>query len=130
MAEMTERNDIDFEDRVEELHMVDPGVDDGLYWARFHRQVMARAVDELARRREMVRLTISEALSGWARLVVPAAAIAAAAAGVLIVQQPSAGADQVIVEDILDVPSTVETEAEAITDFSPTLNATAIAENF
>jgi len=128
MAEMNDRDTFDFDDRVEELRGMDPGETDGLYWVRFHRDVMSRAVAELARRREIVQLTMSQALSGWARLVVPAAAVAAAAAGVLLVEQTGREAGQVIVEDILDVPSSIEEEAEP--DFAPTLNATAVAENF
>lgn len=130
MPEMKHMTNVDLEDRVTELDLVDPGAEDGLYWPRFHREVMARAMDELARRRDMVQLTISGALSGWARLVVPAAAAAAAVAGVLIVQQPGPGSDQVVVEDILDVPSSIEEEAEGEVDFAPTLSATAIGENF
>lgn len=130
MAEKNNTTEIDFDDRVRELQVVDPGAQDGLYWARFHREVMTRAMAELARRREMVRLTMSEALSGWARLVLPAAAVAAAVAAIVLVQQPGAGVEQVIVEDILDVPSSIEDDAEAEPDFAPTLSATAVAESF
>ena len=129
MAEKNNTIDMDFEDRVQELQVVDPGAQDGLYWARFHRDVMNRAIAELARRRDMMQLTMSEALTGWARLVVPAAAVAAAVAAVFLVQQPGIGTDQVIVEDILDVPSSIE-DGEAEPDFTPTLSATAVAESF
>jgi len=130
MAEMNKETGVPHEARVEELDALDPGAGDGLYWARFHRSVMTRAMEELARRREMVQLTVADALSGWARLVVPAAAVAATIAGALIVQEPGPGVEQLIVEDILDVPSSVEDDAETVTDFTPTLNATAVAENF
>jgi len=129
MADMNDTTEFDFDDRVTELEVVDPAKTDGLYWARFQREVMQRALSELARRREQVRLTVSEALSGWARLVLPSAVAAAAVAGFLIVQTPESGDEVMIVEDILDVPSELEEESTEV-DFTPTLSATAVAENF
>ena len=127
MAERYDSDNNGVADRVIELDAIDPATRDGLYWARFHREVMARAVAELARRRELVEVTIADALSGWARMVVPVAAVAAAMAGVLLVQSPEEPAAQVIV-DALDVPSALGEEPEA--DFTPALSATAIAESF
>lgn len=127
MAERHESERNGVADRVMELDAIDPAVHDGLYWARFHREVMRLAGAELARRRDAVQATISEALSGWARTVVPIAAVAAALAGVALVQNPDPASSQVVV-DILDLPSSLDEEPEA--DFTPTLSAAAIAESF
>lgn len=115
------------ESPVDELGALDPAAADSLYWKRFHHAVMERAGAELARRRDAVSLTLSGALTGWARLVVPAAAAAAAVAALLLVQEPAADATRVVVDDILDVPSTL-TEPEA--EFSAMFSALAAAENF
>ncbi|MDT8369225.1 MAG: hypothetical protein RQ745_08445, partial [Longimicrobiales bacterium] len=81
MADVNRRNDAEIGERVAELEMLDPGRADAFYWVRFHRGVMERASSELARRRAMITPTLADALSGWARLVLPAAAAAAAVAG-------------------------------------------------
>jgi len=114
--------------RVTELEAIDPGAEDGLYWARFHRNVMQRASAELARRRELVQVTLADALSGWARMVVPAAAAAAALAGALLVQAPEPASQQALVEDALDMPSTLVEGPEP--EVAPTFGALAVAENF
>lgn len=127
MAEHQEGEQNGVANRVTELDAIDPAAHDGLYWARFHREVMRRAGAELARRREVVQVTISDALSGWARMVVPVAAVAAALAGVALVQSSEPASSRVVV-DILDVPSSLSEELEA--DFTPALSAAAIAESF
>jgi hypothetical protein len=123
---MAETNRVE-EIPVTELAVFDPAETDGLYWKRFHRTVMERAGAELARRREAVSLTLSGALTGWARLVVPAAAAAAALAALFLVQEPRIDRTQVVVDDILEVPSAI---AESEAEFSATFSALAAAENF
>ncbi len=66
-----------------ELRSLDPGQDDPGYWHRFHSEVMAAAEMELARRR-VASLSVSGVLLSWSRAVVPAAAVAALVAGVLL----------------------------------------------
>ncbi len=127
MAELDRSGQNGIAECVVELEAIDPAARDGLYWTRFHREVMKRAGAELARRRQQVEVTIADALSGWARMVVPVAAVAAALAGVMLVQNTPAPPSQVVV-DVLDVPSAVDEEPEP--DFIPTLSATAVAENF
>jgi|GEM_PF-1266774 len=112
---------------VTELEAIDPGAEDGLFWARFHRGVMERATAELARRRDLVGVTIADALSGWARMVVPMAAAAAAVAAVALFQSPEASSPERLV-DVLDVPSTLDEDLEG--ELMPSLSATAIAESF
>jgi len=73
----------DIEPRVP-LEALDPGAQEPEYWARFHEAVLRAASPELARRRAMP-LTISGVLLSWSRALVPAAAAAAAIAGVLLV---------------------------------------------
>jgi hypothetical protein len=128
MAERHGSEQNGFADRVIELDAIDPATRDGLYWSRFHRDVMQRAGAELARRRELMEVTISDALSGWARMVVPVAAVAAAMAGVLLVQSGDSGSSQVVIDDILDVPSSLVEDPEI--EIAPTFGALAVAENF
>ncbi len=69
-----------------DLGMLDPGRRDISYWARFRVRVMTRAADELTRRREMADVTVLELAQSWARVLVPAAAVAAAVGAVLLSQ--------------------------------------------
>jgi hypothetical protein len=83
------------------LEALDPATRDPAYWESFHDAVLRAASSELARRRAMP-LTISGVLLSWSRTLVPAAAAAAAVAGILLV--PLAEADDSLlfgVEDIL-----------------------------
>lgn len=128
MAERIEAEQNGVADRVIELEALDPAARDGLYWSRFHRTVIQRAGAELARRRDLVQVTIADALSGWARMVVPMAAVAAAMAGVLLVQSGGPEPAQVVVDDILDVPSSLADNPEI--ELAPTFGALAVAENF
>lgn len=127
MADRHEKTDTALDARVTELDAIDPGAVDGLYWARFHRVVLERAAGELARRRDLVEVTIADALSGWARMIVPTAAIAAAVAAVALFQVPEQSSPQRLV-DVLDVPSSLDEDLEP--ELMPTLSATAIAESF
>ena len=61
-----------------DLGILDPGRGDSKYWARFRIRVMSRAADELARRRGRAGVTVLELVQSWSRVLVPAAAVAAA----------------------------------------------------
>lgn len=61
-----------------DLGVLDPGRRDPNYWARFRLRVMSRAADELARRRGRAGATVLELVQSWSRVLVPAAAVAAA----------------------------------------------------
>lgn len=73
---------------VEPLRALDPGSTDPAYWFRFHRRVMSDAAGELARRRMMGDLTVSDLLTSWSRTLVPGAFLAAAMAAFLLLQDP------------------------------------------
>lgn len=96
------------------LEALDPGRDDGLYWARFRRAVLLRAGAELARRRERFEPTVGDVVVSWGRAVVPLAVVAAGLAAVLLWEAPVPGgeatADTVGVEELL---------AEGLDDGSP-----------
>jgi hypothetical protein len=91
----------DIEPRVP-LEALDPGAREPEYWAKFHDAVLRAASPELARRRAMP-LTISGVLLSWSRALVPAAAAAAAIAGVLLVPLADGDDSSLLfgVEDIL-----------------------------
>ncbi len=75
-----------------DLAILDPGFDDPGYWFRFRSLVMARADDELSRRRLAADAGVTDFIQSWSRAVIRAAAIAAAIAGVLILRGQSATA--------------------------------------
>lgn len=89
------------------LGALDPSATDSSYWTRFERSVLSRAGGELARRRAMAQLTVSDLVSSWARAVVPTALLAAAAAGLMLVDLPGGpaleqGAEAMVgVEEVL-----------------------------
>jgi hypothetical protein len=67
------------------LEVLDPGHTDPGYWSRFHGRVMSVVSAELARRRLLEQeLTVSQVVQAWWRVLVPAAALAAALAGGLL----------------------------------------------
>ncbi len=123
---INQTNDIE---RVSELETLDPGYSDSLYWARFQRTVLERAADELRRRRDAVQITVADALSGWGRMIVPAAVMAAALAGVMLMDSARPASDAVVVQEILDEsPSLPETlEAEFLTSVAAAASG---GENF
>ncbi len=69
-----------------DLGILDPGRRDPGYWGRLRFRVMTRAADDLTRRREMADVTVLELAQSWARVLVPAAAVAAAVGAVLLTQ--------------------------------------------
>ena len=68
------------------LASLDPATADPNYWFRFRGWVMTGAARELARRRLMAQLTVGDVMTSWARTVVPAAVLAAALAGMLLMR--------------------------------------------
>ena len=66
-----------------DLAILDPELRDPGYWSRFRSLVMARAADELSRRRFAAEVGVVDFLQSWSRTVIRASAIAAAIAGVL-----------------------------------------------
>lgn len=68
------------------LRALDPERVDPGYWARLHRRIMEAAAPELARRRALRDVTLDEVMSSWARTVVPTALLAAAVAGLVLLQ--------------------------------------------
>lgn len=85
------------------LRVLDPAQRDPGYWMRFRARVLRRAAPELARRRLMADVSLSDVMMSWARAVVPAAVLAAMLAGLFLltnhpaVPQPSS----VSVEELL-----------------------------
>lgn len=85
------------------LEWLDPASRDAHYWLRFRSRVVEDAAPQLARRRMMADLTVGEVMSAWARMVVPTAMIAAAAALAMVrTVEPEVPA-RVTVEDLLVV---------------------------
>jgi hypothetical protein len=67
------------------LRTFDPALHDPGYWTRFGNTVLASAARELGRRRRLVPMTVTEVLMGWGRTLVPTALVAAALAGLVLV---------------------------------------------
>lgn len=91
-----------FDDRVR-LDPLDPGTDDPGYWIRFHGRVMARAHDELARRRMAGEWSISEVVFQWRKALVPLALVAATLAGISVLgyEDPTPPFSPIALEDAL-----------------------------
>lgn len=111
------------------LAPVDPASADGSYWLRFQSRVMRAAAPELARRRMLPDLTVSDVLASWSRAVVPTAVLAAAIAALALVegwQLGSRPAGSVTLEEVLvagmeheTIPETLnEAAAEASVSFA------------
>ncbi len=91
-----------------DLGTLDPGRLDSTYWARFRFRVVTKAAAELARRREMADITVLELAQSWARVLVPAAAVAAAVGALLLSQGRAsgplavAGPEEVLTQELED----------------------------
>jgi len=85
------------------MELLDPGRADSTYWMRFRAKVLRRAAPELARRRLMAEVSLPDVVMSWARAIVPAAVIAAAMAGLLLLHDHTmvAQASTVDVEELL-----------------------------
>jgi len=77
----------------EALRALDPAADDPGYWLRFQRSVMRAVEGELARRRMVADLTVSEVVTSWSRAVLPTALVVAAVATMLLVRPSLIGID-------------------------------------
>jgi hypothetical protein len=73
------------------LGTLDPAEGAPGYWGDFKRTVMLAARPELVRRQRLADLTVSEVVFSWSRALVPAAVMAAATAGFLIVRANETG---------------------------------------
>ena len=88
------------------LDLLDPAQEDPNYWLRFRLWVLTSAAAELARRRLIRELTVTDVMSSWARGVVSTAALAAALAGLILVRGPGAptpepvGVEELIVSEV------------------------------
>ncbi len=71
---------------VDDLAVLDPGLDDPGYWPRFLSLVMVRASDELSRRRIQAESGVTDFLQSWSVPVIRAALVAAVIAGVLLLR--------------------------------------------
>jgi len=60
--------------------ILDPQLRSPGYWARLRGNVMERAANELYRRRLLRSVGVADLLQSWARMLVPAAVVAAATA--------------------------------------------------
>jgi hypothetical protein len=67
-----------------ELDLLDPGSQDPGFWNRFHGRVLARARDELSRRRLARRMSVPDVVFHWRKTLVPVALLAATLAGVFL----------------------------------------------
>jgi len=84
---------------------LDPAAKDSNYWMRFQVAVLSEATRELARRRAMAQVTVAEVLNSWSRTLMPTALLAAAVAGLLLVQgteqsNPTHGVEELLVSEI------------------------------
>jgi hypothetical protein len=103
----------------EALESLDPASHDPNYWFRFHGRVMAGAESELARRRMLANLTVTDLMASWSRTVVPTAMLAAAVAALLLIRsgtgsfQHAVGVEEFLLTDIPteSVPAMLETDA-------------------
>lgn len=68
------------------FEVLDPALGDPRYWTRFRTRVLRRAAPELARRRLVSYVSVGDVVLSWARAVVPAAVLAAALAGVVLLK--------------------------------------------
>jgi hypothetical protein len=62
------------------LTSLDPAQREPRYWFEFHRGVVLSAGAELARRRRLADVTVSDVVFSWSRALIPAAAVASLAA--------------------------------------------------
>lgn len=69
------------------LGVLDPVDGDPRYWSDFRQALLRAAAPELARRRRLSEVTVSDVVFSWSRALVPAAVMAGAAA-VFLVTRP------------------------------------------
>lgn len=90
------------------LDALDPRARDPRYWERFQASVMLAAAPELRRRRARGEVvTVTDVVLSWGRLLVPAALVAATAAGMLLTPrtpEPVALGLEETLQALVDVP--------------------------
>jgi hypothetical protein len=100
------------------LASLDPAVRDPRYWFEFHRGVMLQAGGELARRRRLAEVTVSDVVFSWSRALVPAAAAASLAAFLMlrpaVVETPAPIRLEEILWEGADVSATEASEELAV----------------
>ncbi len=96
-----EKNRDVIEERAVDLGSLDPAAVDESYWARFRFRVMTATADELFRRRLIAETTVVGVMQGWSRALAPVAALAAALAGFLLLQDVTRGAGPLALEEAL-----------------------------
>ena len=92
------------------LSLLDPAQENPNYWFRFRSWVLTSAAAELARRRLICELTVTDVMNSWARGVVSTAALAAGLAALLLIRGPDAPAPQPV-----DVEELIVSEVEGET---------------
>jgi hypothetical protein len=96
------------------LGELDPGRDDPSYWMGFHNRVGEANRLELMRRRRESERSVAGVVSGWSRIVVPAALVAAAVAG-LVLARPIAESP-VALEDMITMGASEPVPFELVDD--------------
>ncbi|HKJ01203.1 MAG TPA: hypothetical protein VJ997_02075 [Longimicrobiales bacterium] len=121
------KDDLDIEGQDPELashlRLLDPASDDPNYWLRFQSWVLRNAAPELARRRIMADLTVGDVLTAWSRTLVPAAVLAAALAGLLLMRDAATahpapvavGVEELLIDGIEDetIPVALDNDESA-----------------
>lgn len=69
------------------MEFLDPERGDPGYWERFRHRVLVVAGPELTRRRARQPVTVADVVLGWRNALVPTAILAAAVAGMLLLQE-------------------------------------------
>lgn len=119
MKRMNDNDGHSVDDKIEELRVLDPSLNDESYWDRFRFRVMTRAADELHLRRVAPDGSVVGVVERWSRMLAPIAAAAAVIAGFLILSDAAATSQPVDLEEMLmaEVESLPPAEAD---EFSPT----------
>ena len=89
------------------LVSLDPAQREPRYWFELHRGVMLSAASELARRRRLAEVTVSDVVFSWSRALVPAAAVASLAAFFALRPVSVESPAPILLEEILGEPPEV-----------------------
>lgn len=113
---------VDAPDVMDLLGVLDPGFDDTSYWRRFHLRILSLAGGEL-RRRSLQHATVGDVVQSWTRALVPLAALAAAIAGLMLVQNRTiefsgpVGIEEILIAELDEpaLPDLVRNGLESVT---------------
>lgn len=83
------------------VEFLDPERGDPGYWHRFRHRVLVVAGPELTRRRARTSVTVSDVVLGWRNALVPTAIIAAAVAGMLLLQERPLAPPSSTIDDLV-----------------------------